>query len=218
MMQRLHPAQGPLGAGNSALDQKVLAVGSESPTMMAPSPAAARPSEAVLATVAMASEPAAAASTPAAASPAGVSAAPSASGGTRPRRYMPVRQLGEGGMGEVLLSVDSAIGRQVAVKRMKPRPDLADASGQFLAEVQTTGQLEHPGIVPIYDAGQDEEGNPYFVMKWERIQKKSAISGTFEGDYMPPSGGRSCARRAPTSSPGITLGSGRSPGGPRWET
>ncbi len=165
MMQRLHPAQGPLGAGNSALDQKVLAVGSESPTMMAPSPAAARPSEAVLATVAMASEPAAAPS-PAASSPAAVPAAPSAPAGTRPRRYLPVRQLGEGGMGEVLLSVDSAIGRQVAVKRMKPRPDLADASGQFLAEVQTTGQLEHPGIVPIYDAGQDEEGNPYFVMKY----------------------------------------------------
>ena len=83
----------------------------------------------------------------------------------KPRRYTTVRQLGEGGMGDVLLSHDSAIGRRVAVKRMKRRLDPA-ATDQFLAEIQTTGQLEHPGIVPIYDVGQDEDGSPYFVMKY----------------------------------------------------
>lgn len=82
-------------------------------------------------------------------------------------RYEPLRQLGEGGMGEVVLSRDPTIGRQVAIKRLKRLPDTSDAAAaRFMAEVQTTGKLEHPGIVPIYDAGQDAEGTPYFVMKY----------------------------------------------------
>jgi hypothetical protein len=132
-------------------------------------------------------------------------------------RYESVRQIGEGGMGEVLLSRDPTIGRQVAIKRMKPDQS-ADAASRFMAEVKTTGQLEHPGIVPIYDAGRDAQGTPYFVMKYVKTQKNAAISRSFAGDYMPPRGDLNHARRAPTSSPGITLGSARSPGGPRWET
>lgn len=82
-------------------------------------------------------------------------------------RYEPVRQLGEGGMGEVLLSRDPTIGRQVAIKRMKRQAEHgADFAAKFMEEVRTTGRLEHPGIIPIYDAGQDAEGTPYFVMKY----------------------------------------------------
>lgn len=82
-------------------------------------------------------------------------------------RYAPVQKLGEGGMGEVVLSRDQTIGREVAVKRLKLGEGRADVvAAQFLEEVKTTGRLEHPGIVPIYDAGQDAEGNPYFVMKY----------------------------------------------------
>lgn len=216
-MQRVQPALSPLAASPAALDQKVLAVGSEAPTMMAPAPISAALPDEMKSTV-VSPEPHLIA-------PVGQPDSAPARPPTQAlnfltqnaHRYTPVRQLGEGGMGEVVLSMDSAIGRKVAVKRMKHRTDI-EAANQFMAEVQTTGQLEHPGIVPIYDAGKDDEGNPYFVMKCLSAQKNAAVSRRFQGGHMAPSGDRSCARRAPTSSPGITLGSSRSPGGPRWET
>ena len=94
----------------------------------------------------------------------GDSTAPTAD---RVLRYEPLRPLGEGGMGEVLLSRDRTIGRDVAVKRLKSLPGGGQAAAKdFLDEVRTTGRLEHPGIVPIYDAGWDKDGAPYFVMKY----------------------------------------------------
>jgi serine/threonine protein kinase len=97
----------------------------------------------------------------------GVSSTTGAETAAASSRYQAVRQIGEGGMGEVLLSRDPTIGRQVAVKRMKRQPiESPGAADRFMTEVQTTGKLEHPGIVPIYDAGFDAEGNPYFVMKY----------------------------------------------------
>lgn len=165
-MQREHPAYVPAGA--SSLDQKIIAAGSEAPTMLAPAAldallgSAAEPGDVSAFAATLAAPPAVSASARAA-QPQGME--------VKPHRYTTVRQLGEGGMGDVLLSHDSSIGRRVAVKRMKRRLDPA-ATDQFLAEIQTTGQLEHPGIVPIYDVGQDEDGSPYFVMKYARIQKK----------------------------------------------
>jgi serine/threonine-protein kinase len=118
-----------------------------------------------------------AAVTPESSTPAAVPL-PVPSGAPLAARFHEVQKLGEGGMGEVVLSQDQTIGRRVAIKKMKPRRDSGAAAGQFLAEVQMTGRLEHPGIVPIYDAGQDVDGTPYFVMKFvdgeplDRIIKK----------------------------------------------
>lgn len=79
-------------------------------------------------------------------------------------RYQRIRALGEGGNGEVDLWRDQDIDRNVAVKRLK-HADTPESLAQFVQEVHTTGQLEHPGIVPIYDVGLDEEGRYFFVMK-----------------------------------------------------
>ena len=79
-------------------------------------------------------------------------------------RYQRIRPLGEGGNGEVDLWRDQDIDRDVAVKRLK-QAGTPEVLAQFIQEVQTTGQLEHPGIVPIYDVGRDEEGRYFFVMK-----------------------------------------------------
>ncbi len=79
-------------------------------------------------------------------------------------RYQRLQALGEGGGGEVDLWHDQDIDRNVAVKRLK-NAGAAEAVAQFVQEVHTTGQLEHPGIVPIYDVGQDAEGRYFFVMK-----------------------------------------------------
>ena len=79
-------------------------------------------------------------------------------------RYQRIRALGEGGNGEVDLWRDQDIDRDVAVKRLK-QSGTPETLALFVQEVQTTGQLEHPGIVPIYDVGLDEEGRFFFVMK-----------------------------------------------------
>ena len=79
-------------------------------------------------------------------------------------RYHRIQALGQGGVGEVDLWHDQDIDRNVAVKRLK-HADTAESLAQFVQEVHTTGQLEHPGIVPIYDVGLDEEGRYFFVMK-----------------------------------------------------
>jgi tetratricopeptide (TPR) repeat protein/tRNA A-37 threonylcarbamoyl transferase component Bud32 len=84
----------------------------------------------------------------------------------RPERYV-VRQLhAQGGIGEVWLARDAEIGREVALKRLRKNREAAH--GRFLAEAQITGQLEHPGIVPVHDLGLDEEGRPFYVMTFIR--------------------------------------------------
>ena len=80
-------------------------------------------------------------------------------------RYEVVKPLGEGGMGEVSLVQDHDIDRQVAVKFL--HSDIADPAlvARFIEEIHTVGQLEHPNIVPIHDAGRDDAGRYFFVMK-----------------------------------------------------
>jgi serine/threonine-protein kinase len=73
---------------------------------------------------------------------------------------------GKGGMGQVWLAHDSSLGRQVALKEM--RPDLAgqhEARRRFLLEAQVTSQLQHPGIVPVYEMLQSESG-PVYTMRF----------------------------------------------------
>jgi Flp pilus assembly protein TadD len=77
-------------------------------------------------------------------------------------RYV-VRQFhARGGIGEVWLAEDMEIGRPVALKRL--REQRSDQHDRFLGEARITGQLEHPGIVPIHDLGVDAEGRPFYIM------------------------------------------------------
>ena len=82
----------------------------------------------------------------------------------RSQRYV-IRQFhAKGGIGEVWLADDAEIGRQVALKRLRKQRE--DQQDRFLMEAQITGQLEHPGIVPVHDLGVDEEGRPFYVMSF----------------------------------------------------
>ena len=81
-------------------------------------------------------------------------------------RYARRAQLGEGGMGEVWLCKDQRVGRQVAMKVIRPgHGSRSDLRRRFLREVRVQGQLEHPSIVPVYDLGRDPTGAAYFTMK-----------------------------------------------------
>ena len=80
----------------------------------------------------------------------------------RSNRYV-IRQFhARGGTSEIWLALDAEIGRQVAVKKLDKKH--ATDQDRFLVEAQVTGQLEHPGIVPVHDLGRDKQGRPFYVM------------------------------------------------------
>jgi hypothetical protein len=102
-------------------------------------------------------------------------------GGGRPRpggpdraipRYELGETLGSGGMATVVLARDRHLGRNVAIKLM--RPELAEdpeARRLFEEEALILAGLEHPGTVPVHDAGTLETGEPFYAMK--RVQGRT---------------------------------------------
>lgn len=82
-------------------------------------------------------------------------------------RYLVEREIGRGGMGVVLAATDRRIGRIVALKLMHGLPvDDPRRSRRFVEEAQIAGQLEHPGICPVYDVGLLEGRRPFIAMKF----------------------------------------------------
>jgi serine/threonine protein kinase len=75
-----------------------------------------------------------------------------------------------GGMGRVWLARDAALGRDVALKELRPdRASDPRVCARFLKEAQITGQLEHPGVVPIYEVmRRSEDKAPYYTMRFIR--------------------------------------------------
>jgi tetratricopeptide (TPR) repeat protein/tRNA A-37 threonylcarbamoyl transferase component Bud32 len=85
-------------------------------------------------------------------------------------RYTLSRLHAQGGIGQVWLARDPALGREVALKELRPdQVKNKHAGARFLREAQVTGQLEHPGIVPVYElAGRAGDGVPYYTMRFIR--------------------------------------------------
>jgi serine/threonine-protein kinase len=69
-------------------------------------------------------------------------------------RYRIERQLGEGGMATVFLAEDVKHRRSVALKVLKPELAAVVGADRFLAEIETTANLQHPHILPLYDSGE----------------------------------------------------------------
>ena len=80
-------------------------------------------------------------------------------------RYLLERELGAGGMATVFLAHDPRHNRKVAVKVM--HHDLATLIGpeRFLKEIETTANLQHPNILPLFDSGR-VAGTVFFVMPY----------------------------------------------------
>ena len=84
---------------------------------------------------------------------------------TASSRYELGRQIGVGGMGEVVEARDRQLGRDVAIKRMLDEDPQHKAIQRFLREARVQARLDHPAVVPVHELGRDEEGRPFFVMK-----------------------------------------------------
>ncbi len=80
-------------------------------------------------------------------------------------KYVVQGELGRGGVGTVHKGHDQDLGRDVAMKflhdKYKDQPAILH---RFVEEAQIGGQLQHPGIVPVYDLGM-VDGKPFFAMK-----------------------------------------------------
>ena len=95
--------------------------------------------------------------------------------------YTLIREIGRGGMSTVYLAEQRQLNRKVAVKVLDP--ELASSATfrkRFTRESRTVAALEHPHIVPIYDAGEFE-GLLYLVMRYVEHQELRAVLA----DYRP---------------------------------
>jgi PAS domain S-box-containing protein len=83
-------------------------------------------------------------------------------------RYARVRLHATGGIGRVWLAHDGDLGRDVALKELRPeRAEQAALWARFLQEAQITGQLEHPGVVPVYElARRPDDRQPFYTMRF----------------------------------------------------
>ena len=79
-------------------------------------------------------------------------------------RYAVVEEIGRGGMGTVYLALDEELGREVAIKIPNALAS-ARLERRLRNEARVLARLEHPGIVPIHDAGRLADGRLFYVMK-----------------------------------------------------
>ncbi len=110
--------------------------------------------------------------------------------GSRPRAELPsftqgerfelIKPYAKGGIGQVWLARDRELQREVAVKEIQARyVDRAGLRARFLLEAEITGNLEHPGIVPVYSLGRNASGRPFYAMRFIRGETLSAAIKQF---------------------------------------
>jgi serine/threonine-protein kinase len=94
-------------------------------------------------------------------------------------RYRIDGEIARGGMGAILKGRDPDLGRDVAIKVL--REDLRDKNDlirRFVEEAQIGGQLQHPGVVPIYEMGTFADHRPFFSMKLVKGQTLADLLAT----------------------------------------
>ncbi len=91
-------------------------------------------------------------------------------------RYQILGEIARGGMGSVLRARDPHLGRDLALKVLldhhRGRSDLVD---RFVEEAQICGQLQHPGVVPVYELSTLADHRPFFTMRLVKGQTLAAI-------------------------------------------
>ena len=101
-------------------------------------------------------------------------------------RYEVGAELGRGGMGVVHRATDRVLGRDVAVKLLAVEVPAERFAEQLRREFGLLARLEHPGIVPIYDAGVLEDGRVFYVMRLVDGNRLDAVAsgGASRGELL----------------------------------
>ena len=92
-------------------------------------------------------------------------------------RYRALELLGHGGMGTVWLAQDSILQRPVALKILTAENSSADLAARLMQEAVVLARLEHPGIVPVHDAGTLPDGRTFYCMKHVEGQTLDRYAG-----------------------------------------
>ncbi|GAA3288755.1 protein kinase [Dactylosporangium vinaceum] len=103
-------------------------------------------------------------------------------------RYQIESHIASGGMGDVWLGNDRVLGRTVAIKLLRAPSGDPEFVERFRAEARTMATISHPGVVDVYDFGDDPDAGVYLVMKY--IEGES-LARTLE--------------RSPRLSPAVTM-------------
>jgi hypothetical protein len=107
---------------------------------------------------------------------------PALPGLTPSARLQLVGEIARGGMGAVLQGRDTDLGRDLAVKvLLEKHKGKAELVRRFVEEAQISGQLQHPGIVPLYELGQFPDARPYFTMKLVKGRTLAALLAARKG-------------------------------------
>jgi serine/threonine-protein kinase len=80
-------------------------------------------------------------------------------------KYGLLEEIGRGGMGTIYLAEDRVLGRHVALKVVSTGATDPAAAARMLREARVIARLEHPGIVPVHDAGTLPDGRMFYAMK-----------------------------------------------------
>ena len=95
-------------------------------------------------------------------------------------RYVILRPIGRGGMGSVYAARDGQLGREVAIKVSNAVAPAGDLDQRLRQEALVLARLEHPGIVPVHDAGLLDDGRWFYVMKLVRGDTLAGHAATLE--------------------------------------
>jgi serine/threonine protein kinase len=82
------------------------------------------------------------------------------------RKYTHFRALNSGGKATIVSCKDTNLGRRVVLKMLKPELSEDDVElRRLIREARITAQLQHPATVPLYELGQNDDGDWFFSMK-----------------------------------------------------
>jgi serine/threonine-protein kinase len=85
-------------------------------------------------------------------------------------------EIARGGMGAILKGRDTDLGRDIAVKvLLETHRGKTELVQRFVEEAQIAGQLQHPGVAPVYELGVFADRRPYFTMKLVKGKTLAAL-------------------------------------------
>ncbi len=91
-----------------------------------------------------------------------------------------------GGIGEVWRAFDEVLGREIALKRLKSDKATSESNrARFFREARITGQLDHPGIVPVYDYSSNADGSQcFYTMRFLRGRTLREVIAEFHAQRL----------------------------------
>jgi eukaryotic-like serine/threonine-protein kinase len=116
------------------------------------------------------------------------------------RRFTPHELHARGGLGAVYKAHDEELNREVALKKIREeRSHDPQSQARFLREAEITGQLEHPGIVPVYSLSRSDDGSPFYAMRFVHGETLQAAITRFHGELSDEAGRDSAEGPSKTS-------------------